>query len=632
MNTALELEDEKDTDMCIPYAYFACKPPANPRSARALVFCVAVCCRMAPRRLRIDGSRILSPQGEPLRLRGFNIMYMLDTEFKLPRDDMDGEIRRRLPGTNVLRLVILHWDDKPTTNSGKDSSNDCSQTTGGQPISQRCLRQIDSVLQWAAGQGLWTILTARASLAAGEAVNGRVGPTLFDDAALRRRFLSMWSVVAERYKNYDMIAGYEPLSEPRVTTNRDRVRAFYAEACQTVWAHDSPAPCFVGPAPFYDRANIEESLLAGTANRVVYNFNFFAPVGFVAGESFQYESRKWRVIEYPGPMPCCHVHDKSHAKCCRGQCCDANVHTDRSTLDDELQAPLTFSKKHAVPVMMDQWGVMRDHPRAASQTKYLLDMMVLLEKYQLHWTYWQWRHRADRQYAIMTLREGKPQLAEQIVDRLRLALGPPSVVYGSRCYAERYPDLLKGFCGGEIEHCNWPDLLCHWEEHGKAEGRVYDCGGQQQVAAAQSPPPPPPPVRVVPAKVISPPPPIAQPWPTRVTPPLQSSSPPPPPPAKALVVTFLAASPPLPRHPQRDCSSSSHSSSLNLNLTSSWWRSHHCQRRRRRRSQSSSLRPRRPTEPSRPSLDTPKDLPVRPQAPRLPGCRATVNDFSPWQR
>jgi len=500
---------------------------------------------MAPRRLRIDGSRIMSPQGEPLRLRGFNVMYMLDSEFKLPRDDMDGEIRRRLPGTNVLRLVILHWDDKPTTNNGKDSSNDCAQTTDGQPISQRCLRQIDAVLQWAAGQGLWTILTARASLAAGEAVNGRVGPTLFDDAELRARFLSMWSVVAERYKNYDMIAGYEPLSEPRVTTNRDRVRSFYAEACRTVWAHDGAAPCFVGPAPFYDRANIEESLLAGTANRVVYNFNFFAPLGFVAGESYEYENRKWRVIEYPGPMPCCHVHDKSHAKCCHGQCCDANIHTDRSTLDGEMQVPLAFSKKHAVPVMMDQWGVMRDHPRAASQAKYLLDMMVLLEKYQLHWTYWQWRHRADRQYAIMTLRDGKPELAERVVDRLRLALGPPGVLDGPRCYAERYPDLVKGYCGGEMQHCNWPDLLSHWEEHGKTEGRVYDCGGRQQVAVAHSPPPPPPPVQAVPVRVISPPPFIAQSLPTQVTT-LQQSSPPPPPPAKALLVTFLAASPPPP--------------------------------------------------------------------------------------
>ena len=45
-----------------------------------------------PRRLRIDGSRILYPNGVPARLRGFNLMYMLDTEFRLPRDDIDGEM------------------------------------------------------------------------------------------------------------------------------------------------------------------------------------------------------------------------------------------------------------------------------------------------------------------------------------------------------------------------------------------------------------------------------------------------------------------------------------------------------------------------------------------------------------
>ena len=57
-----------------------------------------------------------------------------------------------------------------------------------------------------------------------------------------------------------------------------------------------------------------------------------------------------------------------------------------------------------------------------------------------------------------------------------------------RCYALRYTDLLAGFCGGKggkggkIGSCDWAALLAHWEGHGPAEGRVFEC------TSAPSPP------------------------------------------------------------------------------------------------------------------------------------------------
>ena len=49
------------------------------------------------------------------------------------------------------------------------------------------------------------------------------------------------------------------------------------------------------------------------------------------------------------------------------------------------------------------------------------------------------------------------------------------------CYANNNADLLAGFCGGVIANCRWAALGLHWEEHGKAEGRV---GLRRAVAAA----------------------------------------------------------------------------------------------------------------------------------------------------
>jgi hypothetical protein len=62
-----------------------------------------------------------------------------------------------------------------------------------------------------------------------------------------------------------------------------------------------------------------------------------------------------------------------------------------------------------------------------------------------------------------------------------------------KCYAERYIDLLAGFCGGKIHSCNWVGLLEHWEEHGIEEQRVFECSAPNPPPAARSPPPLPPP-------------------------------------------------------------------------------------------------------------------------------------------
>ena len=170
-----------------------------------------------PARLVIRGPNISLPDGSPARLRGFNLLFQLDTPYALPREDTDVLLKRLLPQTNVVRLVMLHWDDRPTENAGPSNENDCSEVQhmgDGHTIRQRCLEQFDAVLKWTAKQGLWAIITARASIAAGEDMpenHGRLGDTFFNDKELRARFLKTWTAIAERYKSFEMIAGCEPL-------------------------------------------------------------------------------------------------------------------------------------------------------------------------------------------------------------------------------------------------------------------------------------------------------------------------------------------------------------------------------------------------------------------------------------
>ena len=212
---------------------------------------------MPAARLRVDGSSIRLPDGSPAMLRGFNLGFMLDSVNDEPHA-ADNLMQNRLPQTSLVRLVMLHWHDRPTLVSGHHN-NDCSVVSSG-TISQRCLTQIDRVLQWTAHQGLWAILTARGSLAAGEEVTGHHG-NLYTNSSLRRQFIAMWRTVVKRFKDYDRIAGFEPLSEPRVQGMDHAVRTLYVEACTAIYSIDPLTPCIVGPSRFYNPHRLESAVL-----------------------------------------------------------------------------------------------------------------------------------------------------------------------------------------------------------------------------------------------------------------------------------------------------------------------------------------------------------------------------------
>ena len=431
---------------------------------------------MAPSRLRVDGRQLRLPDGQPAQLRGFNIVFMLDTDFELPRRDTDDLLKQKLPGVNLLRLVVLHWNDHPTLASGNNKWNDCAATRHGESVSDRCLNQIDQVLRWAAKNGYWSILTARASIAAGEDVPGVRSRSIFEDAELRSRFLQVWRVVAQRYRKFEMVAGYEIMSEPRVEENEvdpEVVRDFFAEACRTVHQADPATPCVVGPAPFYHAAHLDRVYLRSNTN-VIYVFNFFIPKAFVSGDD--------RKLRYPGMMRCCDVHDKAtryqQGLCCHNpkspsqNCCDRKIWVGPELLDQALAAPVAWANTRNVPVIVDQWGVASS--AGEGRLGYARDMMRAMRRHHLSWAYWQWRHRDDRPFAVVHLGYHGARSDDALIGVFASELGE-NVDEELRCYAARYPDLLAGFCGGDLDACEWGRLDDHWRLNGHPEGRVYGC-------------------------------------------------------------------------------------------------------------------------------------------------------------
>lgn len=329
----------------------------------------------AARRLTVNGSQILD-DGNAVTLRGFNFDFQLGhADLHMPNVTAhDRNVTRLLPGTNLARLVMVHWDDGGTVPSGHDCRS--ADASSGH-LTAACLWQFDDVLGWAT-QSMWSTVTLRGSLAAGD---GGEGATVFTNTTLRAQLISMWGFLAARYAHIDRVAGYEVMSEPRTDHPAAEVHQFHADACAAVWAADPRAICFIGPTPFYDRYNLgPEYILDGP---VVYAANLFEPKLWISGAPTA-------AVAWGATARCCDVADKI---ACGGKpLCDKNVTLNRAWLAELLQPATDFGRQHDVPVWIDQWGVHADAGTGeADRAAYLADALAVFAGAGVHWSYWIWR-------------------------------------------------------------------------------------------------------------------------------------------------------------------------------------------------------------------------------------------------
>jgi len=327
------------------------------------------------RRLSICGSSITEPENpdQPILLRGFSWMFE-DKDGMREVSDEDRAVQSVLPGTNLARLVMVHWMDDVTYPSDKDCYAGDSPATGY--LTSKCLSQFDDIVHWAAGEAnMWTIITARAALAAGD---GGDGATVFTNDTLRSQMIAMWGSLARRYKNTDNIAGYEVMSEPRTTAAASTVHSFHVDACAAVWSEDPDAACFIGAAKFYNRGMLTPGYLL--PGKVIYAANFFEPKHWVGADDAS--------LVYGSDAKCGDVTNSMY--CPDGT--DAIISLNKAWLQNQLSGLVEFSRTHEVPIWIDQWGVQGDSGGGApAQHQYLTDVLDIFDSNEFHWSYWIWR-------------------------------------------------------------------------------------------------------------------------------------------------------------------------------------------------------------------------------------------------
>jgi hypothetical protein len=352
-----------------------------------------------PKRLSIQGSTLLDPQGRELRLRGVNV------------DGLDAQQGATIAGQfnmNTVRLRITYSKEtRAATPSG---------------FKEDYLQDIDAWVAAARANGLWIVLEMRGSDAFTNhpdfydvSKTGACEPRIeFERCPNFGYYRKAWRFLAERYRGTDYIAGYGLLAEPSAdkTGVEDPVAtlvSFQTALMNEISQVDERTPFFIGPNYNYDTMEyrLDDYFIPAYQGRLVYAVNFLMPKEWIRDGTWTLPCPTARAStadpataackpSYPFPDPA-----DGYASLLVGV--DSGEPPERvfnqrrvmpgnyqKTLSQGfipwyLQWALKFRDRHGVPLYVDQFGA---STLARGQLAYEADLIDFFEAEKLHWTRW----------------------------------------------------------------------------------------------------------------------------------------------------------------------------------------------------------------------------------------------------
>lgn len=338
-----------------------------------------------PARLTIDGTRLLGPDGQPVRLRGVNV------------NGVDADDIETIAGTFGMNMIRLRISFTPENRADTDSG-----------FSDAYRQQIDQWVEAARARKVWMVLEMRANDSVSNdadfydttKTHACAKPT---SCANFGYYLKAWRYLASRYKDTDYIAGYGLLAEPSANkTGRPDAHlvlvAFHRALMDEISTIDARTPFFIGPNYNYDtmeyvRDEHFTSFMPAYRNRLVYEVNFLTPKEWIQNGSWTLGADK-PVYPFPDPVD---GYDSLLQGGGDGDSMEKTYNARRvedgnyqKTLSKGfiawyLQWPLAFRERHQVPLYVDQFGASSE---AQGQLAYEQDLIDFFEAHDLHWTRW----------------------------------------------------------------------------------------------------------------------------------------------------------------------------------------------------------------------------------------------------
>lgn len=220
-------------------------------------------------RLTVRGRELLAPDGRPLHLRGFNLLWWAPPT---AQDALDVQELR----ANCVRYMF-----------------------GYQPKGRFEPEQLDYLerqVRLFTRRGLWVIPNVHTF----ERKEGEVKKGPWASPELQREFLDMWTHVVTRFRDEPFIAAWEPINEPHDVKD-DRLREWYKEAIAHIRKLDPRTPIVVDANGYAYPGNMSDALKLDAPN-LIYSFHMYVP--------FDYTHQKpEKPVEYPGQWGKSHLAD-----------------------------------------------------------------------------------------------------------------------------------------------------------------------------------------------------------------------------------------------------------------------------------------------------------------------------------
>lgn len=342
--------------------------------------------------LSVKGNQIVTPHGEPVRLRGVGVGGWMNMEnfingypgaehgirtalatvlgpargrfffdrlldYFLAEEDL-AFIRAR--GANVVRLPLNY----------RHFESDRKPFRYLEPGFER----LNQVIEWCAKHDLYAILDLHAAQGwqntGWHCDNDSRHALLWQHPHFQDRFVALWKEIARRYRGNPTVAGYNLVNEPDSGAVNGRFRddyepdweainGLYRRTVQAVRAVDPEHIIFLEGDIFSRRFR---GLDPPFAENLVYSSHNYTGVGFGPGSyPGEYQGERW----------------------------------DRSRLKEEFlaQEGTRYAQEHNVPLWVGEFGSVYNGPAAErpDRLRALDDQIDIFEEFGCHWTVWTYK-------------------------------------------------------------------------------------------------------------------------------------------------------------------------------------------------------------------------------------------------
>lgn len=259
-------------------------------------------------------------------------------------------------------------------------------------VSQDAVDSLDSLLAMVQAADMFAVITLRTGPGRSEMTFQRDGigdwvdpadviETLWTDQTAQDAWADMWRHTANRYKDNPIVAGYDLLCEPNAPEilyslweEADQyypthageihdINRFYPALVSAIREVDSSTPVIAG-ANNYSQPVWLPYLQLLSDNRVVYAAHQYAPDEYTHQYIDQFPTLP---LTYPGTID--------------------SVSFNKAWLENQLGPLGTFMADSGKPVVVNEWGLLRYEPGAAT---YIADMVSVFELLKVNSAIWDW--------------------------------------------------------------------------------------------------------------------------------------------------------------------------------------------------------------------------------------------------